>query len=162
MSKSKQIKAITDRKSNQQTTILNDFGQLRNVVTETPYSQMSSELSEYQNFLYRRALYGLKIYEPEEINQMHWQKRKRITKVHKRTQMLLNKIKQTKLINTTNSIFSIFHKSVLAKEIIDNNSTTDPEFVCTIPFKDINITKNDIIEELIKNGLLPYNFRKIS
>ena len=60
-----------------------------------PYSQQ-------QNLLYKRAMFGLNIYSKEEIQQMHWQKRKRIKKVQIRAQKELNLWKQELVNNLTN------------------------------------------------------------
>ena len=39
------------------------------------------KLNPEQHFLFKRVLHGLKVYKPEEVKKLHWDKRKRITKV---------------------------------------------------------------------------------
>ena len=69
----------------------NDFQSFGNSYKGTTYSTFEKDpYTEAQNFLYKRALFGLKMYKPEEIKAMHWQKRKRIKKVQRRTQDILN------------------------------------------------------------------------
>jgi len=126
---------------------------------EKPYSQYEQDpYTEYQNFLYKRALFGLKMYTQEEIKAMHWQKRKRIIKVHKRTQSVINIWKQEVTNHYTNSFFQqIFPKSPIAKAII-KESHTDKCFKSSVSFKDLSIKKDDVIKKLHKEGVLPKNF----
>ena len=114
--------------------------------------------SPYQNFLYQRALYGLQVYSKEELRMMNKEKRKRIERVHKRTQTTLNLWKQSKLIAFGRSIFGIFHRSTLAHDIIAMYNEPDPDFTCSISFKELGIGKEDVINKLLETGLLPKNF----
>lgn len=114
-----------------------------------------------QNFLYKRALYGLSIYTPEEIKVMSYKKRERIEKVHKRTQHELNMFKQNRLIELTNSIFSMFNKSTLCKELISTYSAPDPKFLCKVSFKELGISKDDIVNRLIDKKILYHNFHSL-
>lgn len=118
--------------------------------------------TRYQNFLYQRALYGLKVYTEEELIVMNKQKRKRIQSVHQRAQQVINLWKQTKLITFGKVIFSMFPNSKLAKDILATYNEPDPTFVCTISFKDLGITKEDIITKFLETGLLPRNFHALS
>jgi len=52
----------------------------------------------YQNFLYKRALFGLSVYSKEEIDAMHYAKKKRIAGVHLRAQKVLNICKKENII----------------------------------------------------------------
>jgi hypothetical protein len=115
----------------------------------------------YQNFLYRRALYGLNVYTPEEIQKMHGDKKKRIVKVHKRAQALINLVKQQCLTSMTNNIFRKFYNSPLAKEIC-SNEVLDSEIKCTIDFKDLKLSKETIIQKLVNNNILPKNFYELT
>jgi CRISPR/Cas system CSM-associated protein Csm2 small subunit len=114
----------------------------------------------YQNFLYRRALYGLNVYSPEEIQKMHGDKKKRILKVNKRAQTLINLLKQQHLISVTNNIFRKFYKSSLAQEICKNEEI-DSEVKCTLDFKDLKLSKETIVQKLIDNNILPRNFYEL-
>lgn len=141
------------------TGVFKDFQSFGDNAKGSTYSQQSNDAySEYQNFLYKRAMFGLKMYTPQEIKAMHWQKRQRIQKVQERTQTDLNTWKQNKIIAITNKIFGLFCDSSFAQEIIDIYSTPDPTVICKIPFKDLGITKDDIVHKLLDDGLLPHNF----
>jgi hypothetical protein len=154
----KRIKSVEDR----QQRICTNGIQMQNDAEKLNYSLEleKDKYSEYQNFLYKRAMFGLKMYTPEEIKAMHWQKRARIEKVHQRTQEKLNLWKQKILIAFSNKIFGIFKHSPFALAITDI-AEVDNEFFCKISFKDLGITKEDIITNMINEGILPHNFRTI-
>lgn len=117
------------------------------------------KFNKYQNFLYKRALYGLSMFEEKEIKQMHWQKRKRIIKVHKKAQNALNLYKQEKTNRYTKEFFKLFYKSKLCKELLED--FIDPDYINDLDFKSLKISKEDIIKIFIKNSVLPKNFYKL-
>jgi hypothetical protein len=70
----------------------------------------------------------------------------------------LNVFKQKLTIEYTNKLFeSLFPKSSFTKELL-GLSETDEKFKNTLTFKDLNITKDDIISIFIAEGILPKNF----
>jgi hypothetical protein len=120
-----------------------------------------SPYNELQNFLYKRALFGLKIYSDQNAKELHWQKRQRIQKVHKRAQKELNIWKQEKMISITNKVFDIFRRSSFAKEVIDIYSDPDPKFISKASFKELSLSKEDVINRLLSRGILPKNFKTL-
>jgi len=48
----------------------------------------------------------------------------------------------------------------LLKEIKDNKAI-DKDFICTLSFKDLGITKSDVINRLIVEKILPKNFHEL-
>jgi hypothetical protein len=85
-------------------------------------------------------------------------KKQRIINVYKRAQVVLNKFKQELTIQYTNFLFkTLFPKSPLTDAII-SNSETDDKFKNTLTFKDLNISKDDIITIFMAEGILPKNF----
>lgn len=118
--------------------------------------------NEYQNFLYNRALNGLKSYPVEEVVGMHFSKKKRIIKVHKRAQTLINLWKQEITIILTNYMFQkLFPDSPITKELVEDFSMTDETFTNKIPFKLLRIEKADIIDLFIQEQILPKNFHEL-
>ena len=117
--------------------------------------------SEYQNFLYKRAMFGLKMYTQDEIKAMHWQKRNRIKKVHKRTQSVLNLWKQELMIEKTNKLFQIFFPDSTITQALLSASDVDPEFRNKLDFKTLGITKKDVVNKLQEENLLPHNFAEL-
>jgi hypothetical protein len=128
-----------------------------------PYTQYESDpFNSYQNFLYKRALYGLKMFEETEVKTMHWQKKKRIIKVNKRTQSIINIWKQEITNVYTSGFFEqIFPKSPITKGLTESNYT-DPKFNCKLSFKDLGIKKEHVVKKLHKEGILPKNFYELT
>ena len=51
-----------------------------------------SKLNKYQVFLFKRVLHGLNVYKPEEVKKLHWDKKRRISRVWRRAQRELNAV----------------------------------------------------------------------
>lgn len=139
---------------------LEGFRQLRSQILDSKKDLPDlSLLSEYQNFLYKRAMFGLSVYQKEEIKEMRADKRKRIQKVHRRTQTVLNTWKQEIIINRTNVVFrKLFPKSSITHSLHQNFSEADPKYVNNMTFKSLRITKDQIVRKLIEEKILPINF----
>jgi hypothetical protein len=114
--------------------------------------------SAYQNYLYKRALYGLDALEQKELATMCSKKKQRIINVYKRAQVVLNKFKQELSIQYTNLLFKTLFPNSPITDALLANSETDDKFKNTLTFKDLNITKDDIITIFIVEGILPKNF----
>jgi hypothetical protein len=114
--------------------------------------------SSYQNYLYKRALYGLSAITEKELESMCSKKKQRINKVYLKGQSVINVYKQ-KLTNTySNSLFiTLFPNSGVTKYLISNEDI-DPNFKNTLTFKDLKISKDNVIDLFIKEGVLPKNF----
>ncbi|NBP16059.1 hypothetical protein EBU95_16985 [bacterium] len=121
------------------------------------------EFNAYQNFLYKRALFGLSVYSTDELSIMHWDKKKRILKVHTRTQNVLNLWKQEMINSTVNKLLSnLFYHSAFVKEMIEKfGSDTDPEYISRVSFKDLGVSKKAIVTKLIEEKILPVNFYEL-
>ena len=136
-----------------------------NFFEKKKYSEaVCSRLNDYQNFLYKRALFGLSIFTEEEIKNMRWDKKQRIIKVHKRTQKVLNLWKQEILNQRANSLlnkFFVTKSSEMAREVIDSPMETDEEIPCKLSFKELNLLKMDIVLKLFKEKILPPDFFKL-
>lgn len=120
--------------------------------------------NNYQNFLYKRALFGLSVYSPEELSAMHKDKKKRIIKVHQHAQNVLNLWKQELVNGFVNKIFqSLFHHSTLAKDIVDKfGNDVDDSYISKVDFKSIGIDKQQIVSKLIQEKILPKNFYELA
>ena len=115
--------------------------------------------NQYQNFLYKRALFGLKVYTSEELQIMKKEKRARINKIQRKTQRILNVYKQEVVNKLTNNIFSkYFPNSPITRALIGEFNFTDPEYVNTLDFKALGIGKEHIVNRLIQEKVLPKNF----
>lgn len=134
----------------------NDYnGKKYSLIVHTP-------LNNHQNMLYNRALFGLSLYTQEEIQEMHWEKRKRIIKVYKRAQSVLNIWKQEITNKITTAFFSaLFPKTEFAIIMENTVNDTDEEFINKLSFRDLGISKSQIILKLIETGILPPNFYEL-
>ena len=119
-----------------------------------------TKLNPYQHFLFKRVLHGINVYTPEEANKLHWDKKRRISKVWKRGQREINAWKQTicnKKINaylrTTfqHSPLAMYMASIPAEETLD-------DYKNKFTFKDLDIKYEDVILKFMSLGLLPRNF----
>lgn len=133
----------------------NSYKGKRHTEYETP------KYNPFQNFLYKRAINGLKMYEPKEIKRMHPKKKKRILTTHKRTQRVINILKQNRIIEMTNEWFGLFKNSSTASSLIDLYSEPQSDFVSSISLKDVNLSKDIIIDKLIEEKILPEAFHSI-
>lgn len=120
------------------------------------------QYSSYQNYLYKRALYGLSSITEQELATMCSKKKKRIERVYLKGQQVINLHKQKLTNKITNLLFErLFPESPLT-EFFLSHTETDEKFKNILNFKDLNITKDDIIRIFIEEGVLPKNFMEIS
>lgn len=137
----------------------------KEIISNNKYSVYEKDqFNSYQNFLYKRALFGMSMYTPAEVTIMHWDKRRRIEKVSKHAQKILNIWKQQIINIITNDMLRMIftEKSGLVKEIInDCGNYTDPTFISIIDFKSLGVTKPMIVDKLIVEKVLPFNFYQL-
>jgi hypothetical protein len=127
-------------------------------VGKTYMQYETDKYSQYQNYLYKRALYGLNALSEQELATMCSKKKQRIINVYKRAQLVINKLKQEFTVKYTNFIFkTLFPNSPLTDSLLAC-SELDEKFKNTLTFKDLNIGKDDIIAIFIAEGILPKNF----
>ena len=127
------------------------------------YTQYETDkYTAYQNFLYKRALYGLKSLPQAEVDKMSKQKRIRITRVNRRAQRVLNEAKQRRVIAITNAMFSKWFPNTKFTKFMLGNTDTDVKVRNTLNFKDLNIDKDEIIRIFIDEGILSKNFLSLT
>lgn len=119
-----------------------------------------AKLNPYQHFLFKRVLHGLKVYKPEEVRKLHWDKKRRITKVWKRGQREINAWKQMICNKKINAYLrETFKHSPLAQYIanIPAEETLD-DYTNTMTFRELGIAYEDVILKFMSLGLLPRNY----
>lgn len=125
------------------------------------YQQL--RLTPYQNLLYKRALYGLSEYSEKELKKMHWEKKRRIQRINQRAQSSINLFKQETVNKLCNTIYEAYFKGnetaklLLSTEEVD----TDSRYINTLDLKSLGISKKDIIDRFIDEGILPINFYEL-
>lgn len=114
--------------------------------------------TQYQNYLYKRALYGLSALEEKELATMCSKKKHRVNKVYLKGQQVINVYKQKLTIAYSNFIFKTMFPNSPLTDFMSKALDTDINFKNTLTFKDLNISKNQIISIFIEEGVLPKNF----
>jgi len=119
------------------------------------------KLNPQQHFLFKRVLHGLNAYSKEEIIKMHPQKKKRIIKVWRKGQNVINEWKQIVCNKRFNNFLYITFgdKSPMIKDLLNVPVTEiDPSYINRVSLKDLGIKYEDVILKFIDAGLLPKNF----
>lgn len=135
-----------------------------NKLYKQPVQYEKDPFNSYQNFLYKRALFGLAVYTQEELSKMHTDKKKRIEKVHSRAQTILNIWKQ-ELCNqwTIKLLENLFWHSKLVKDFNEKfGDELDPSYISKMDFKSLGVNKMGIINKLIQEKILPNNFYQLT
>jgi hypothetical protein len=114
--------------------------------------------SQYQNYLYKRALYGLDALSEQELATICSKKKQRVVNVYKKAQVTLNKFKQQVTIQYSNFVFKTLFPNSPITSILLSDTEVDETFKNTLTFKDLGITKDQIITMFITEGILPKNF----
>ena len=126
--------------------------------SHTVVSYETDQYNQYQNYLYKRALYGLSALTQYELATMCSKKKQRVINVYKKAQLVINKLKQEATIKYTNFIFeTLFPNSPITQALI-SETETDDSLINKLNFKDLGIEKRDIITIFIAEGVLPKNF----
>ena len=118
--------------------------------------------SQYQNYLYKRALYGLTACNEAELASMCSKKKQRITKVYVKAQNVLNVYKQKVTNAYSNTVFKLFFPNSALTQFLLDTEIVDPHFKNTLTLKDLKISKDDIVSLFIQEGILPKNFHELS
>ena len=115
-------------------------------------------LTPGQYRMFKHVMVGLDMYTPQELYAMNSSKKAKIFKKHKQAQSMLNLWKQ-ELTNELSAklLSAFFPKSQLIAELNANKSTST-KYTNTLAFKDLGISKTDIINKLIQTNFLPINF----
>ena len=117
-----------------------------------------TKLNPHQHFLFKRIIHGLKMYKSDEVSKMHWDKKRRVTKVWKRGQNIINELKQYVAWQQVKPLFGIFAKSTLGKEIYEMPFEYMPDYKNKMTLKELGVNYEDLIVKFIGVGLLPKNY----
>jgi hypothetical protein len=155
LNKQKQIELLKKREERYMFYgIYEEYLQAKTVVQVIDYTK----LNPYQHFLFKRVLHGLNMYSKDQVKKMHRDKKRRIIKVWKRGQAVLNKWKQiisNKKINYY--LYKTFGEN--AKAFLEIPETDYlPDYKCKASLKDLGIRYEDVILMFIQEKLLPRNF----
>jgi len=143
---------------------LGTYQKYGNTYRKTNIAYERDKFNGYQNFLYKRALFGLAVYTQEELEKMHTDKKKRIQKVHSRAQHILNLWKQELANQWVTALLSkLFWHSKFIQETEEKfGNEIDPNYISKLDFKSLGVTKEHIVNKLIQEKILPNNFYQLT
>ena len=120
-------------------------------------------MNRNQISLYKKALYGLKAFEPMELAKLGPEDRRFIQYQNQRTWHILNDWKQqlaALFIEAT--FFKLFPKAPKTSTLdILIKPVTSADFRMDLSFKDLGVSENDIARKLAKAGILPKEFELV-
>jgi hypothetical protein len=121
---------------------------------------MNYTLNKIQNFYYKRAILGLRVYTPEQLSMITKEKKDRIKRVHKKAQSVLQVLRYQKLVQTSNDTLNMFFSrgNVYNQLIGESVTFISPDLRVTLDDKQLGLTKNDILSALLESGVLGPNF----
>jgi hypothetical protein len=128
-------------------------------ITKTKERIEKLHLNLIQRQMYRRLMYGLKEYTPEQVASFSPQTIEKIVDDYKRTKRYLHILKAKKLYTgETKIINSIFPHAKIG--------TKDYDWFLDLPksatLRSLGISTKDVISELIRRKLLPRNFFELT
>lgn len=137
---------------------------------ELQHQKQIGSLTPYQDFLYKRAVVGLRVYTPEEIQAMNRGKKTKIHLRHKTANRAMHEAIEAIISVQTRSILKIFsEKSNLAKNLL--NVKSEERIVFKIKgakltnyrkiLLHLGMRDNQIVDILIASGALPKEFYEI-
>ena len=122
-----------------------------------------TKLNSYQHFLFKRVLHGLNVYDKAEVEKLHWDKKRRISKVWRRGQREINAWKQMICSKKINNYFKRTFKGKSVEFLISIQVDEYLEdYNNTMSFKDLGIVYEDVILLFMSKGLLPANYLTLS
>ena len=121
-------------------------------------------LNEYQNFLYKRVMYGLTVYSDDEVSTMHPSKKKRITFTQRDGQRVINRLKQEAVTRILNGLFvKLWTKNVFQHNLIANAiPEPDETYNIHLSFEQLGINKKLLVDRFIQHRVLPQNFYQLT
>lgn len=121
---------------------------------------MNYILNKTQNYYYKRAILGLRIYTSEQLSLITKEKKDRIKRVNKKAQSVIQVLRYQKLVQTSNDALSIFFsKGNLYTQLMGESVTfISPDLRVTLDDEQLGITKDDILYILLESGVLGPNF----
>ena len=139
-------------------TYLGMLSEYQLFIKEPKQTLVYTKLNPTQHFLFKRVLHGLKMYNKEEVANMHWDKKRRVTKVWKRGQNVINELKQFVAWQQVKPLFRIFAKSELGKEIYEMPFEYLSDYKNKMTLKELGLNYEDLIIKFMGQGLLPKNY----
>jgi hypothetical protein len=122
-----------------------------------------TKLNFKQKDLYSKVVYGFKAYTKEELQQMPERARQNVIITYSKAQRLLRNWKQDLTYSFVDKLMlTLFPKSSIARQMSEvSGHLDDVSEKDEIPFIDLGINQDAIINKLIEFDLLPKNFYQL-
>ena len=154
-----QLNKLNQQREIERYTYFGMLSEYQTVSSKVVQTIVYTELNTHQVFLFKRVLHGLNAYDHKELETMHWDKKRRIKKVWRRAQKVINRFKQRICNKRSNEILAMFDHSPLAKHIMSIPvEETDDKFINKMSLKILGIKYEDLIIKFYAEGLLPKNY----
>ena len=120
-------------------------------------------MNKNQISLYKKALYGLKAFDPIEAKRLDEEERRSIAYQNKRTWAILNQWKQELTAHfIEHTFFRLFPKAPRTSTLdILIKPVKAADFKMDLSFKDLGVSEDDIARKLAKAGILPKEFELV-
>lgn len=120
-------------------------------------------LNDVQKDLYHKIVYGFTACTKEEMAMMSKTKKNKIVIAYTKAHRILNRWKQELINEKMNSLMSkLFPNSPIVKQMVSINGYDDTLDCSHIHFRDLGISRKNIINKLIEFELLPANFYQLA
>lgn len=119
-------------------------------------------LSKQQNYLYRKAIMGMKGVPNDLRLKLSHEQVREIEREARKVQKFLNLWKQELTISKSNALFQqLFPNTEFTRQLVEKYSKPSPKFCNTLEFEQLGVNKPMIIAKLIENKYLPNHFYEI-
>ncbi len=121
------------------------------------------QLNSTQRRLYKEAMYGLRAYPAWKLSKISDEEKEEISVKYIRTQDNLNKWKQKIIRDLSVVVVLKYWNNPFARLFVNHGlDIIDNDFKVQLTFKDLKISKKEIIAHLIKCRILPRNFYELN
>jgi len=127
------------------------------------YQKVEVKFTPLQKSLYSQTVYGFSAFTKEELLNMSKTKKSKVLIAYTRAHRILNRWKQELINESVNSLMGkLFPNSPVVKAMAAVNGYDDNLDCTDIHFKDLGISRKQIVDKLIEFNLLPVNFYQLT
>ena len=126
--------------------------------------QTSTKLNQTQKLLFNICLHGENACDDEVKKDLSVADYHKIRNKFRKAQIAINRLKQERVNEWANAFMQHFFPKTELTQVftVKYGDAVDLNKVCPMSFKDLGISKEDIIEKLMDSGVLPKNFYGIN
>jgi hypothetical protein len=124
----------------------------------------ATKLNHTQKLLFNICLHGEKACSDEIKKDLSFADYHKMRNKFRKAQIVINRLKQERINEWANAFMKHFFPKTELTQVftVQYGDAVDLNKICSMSFKDLGITTEDIIDKLIKSGVLPKNFYGIN